>query len=74
MDTLDNRVSFTWNDASIIPEDYTLPVLCKTNNGKLLVFKDTSAMYGGKKETIHSGWNFLADKYNIKYWVYQYEV
>jgi hypothetical protein len=74
MDTLGNRVSFTWNKASVPPEDYTLPVLCQTYNGKLLVFKDTMTYLGGKVENKCSHWDHLSEKYNIRYWVYQKEL
>lgn len=64
-------MTFDWKNASDEPEDYTLPVLCQTYNGKLLVFKDTMTYLGGKIENKCSHWNHLSKKYNIKYWVYQ---
>lgn len=67
-------MEFNWNDSTIEPDDYNLPVLCQSWNGKLLVFKDTVSYYNGKKETAHSGWSRLKEKYNIKFWVYQKEL
>ena len=62
---------FNWNPASWAPMNIDLPILACTNNDKLVVFKDTKSYMYGKPV---SGFKKLVDKYNIKFWVYQYEV
>lgn len=63
--------NFNWNPASWEPMNIDLPILAWTNNDKLVVFKNTkSYMYG----QLVSDFKRLVDKYNIKFWAYQYEV
>ena len=48
-----------------------LLILAWANNDKLIVFKNTKSYVYGQPI---SGFNKLVEKYNIKFWAYQYEV
>ena len=68
------EVTFRWNYATEAPTDFYKPVVYITKNNKIAVFKDTVSWTGGdaKDKTKHySNWEWLREKYNIKYWVYQ---
>ena len=65
---------FNWNPASWAPMNIDLPILALTNNDKLVVFKDTKTWLNGDVEHPFSNWKWMTDKYNIKFWAYQYEV
>ncbi len=64
-------VTFVWNDADIVPDNFELPVVYCTSNNKIASFKNTYGMYNGDESTKHSNWDWLREKYNVKYWVYQ---
>lgn len=64
-------VTFVWNDADIVPDNFELPVVYCTKNNKISSFVHTYGMYGGDENTKHSNWEWVKEKYNIKYWVYQ---
>jgi hypothetical protein len=51
-----------------------LPILAWTNNDKLVVFKDTKTWLNGDTKHPISDFKRLVEKYNIKFWAYQYEV
>ena len=65
------KAQFIWNSASLEPTAIDEPILAWTNNDKLLVFKNTKSFINGNP---YSNWKWLSDKYNIKFWVYQFEV
>lgn len=68
---MSKTVTFEWKDADIAPDDFELPVVYCTGNNKIASFKNTYGMYNGDESTKHSNWNWLREKYNVKYWVYQ---
>lgn len=51
-----------WNTVNDIPKYIEEPILCCTDNGKLMTFKNANTL-------IH-----LAEKYKIRFWVYQKEL
>lgn len=66
--------AFEWISADTAPDNWYEPVLYKTENGKLGVLKNTVGWYGGNskdKSQHHSEWDWLREKYNITFWVYQ---
>ena len=65
---------FNWNPASWSPMNIDLPILALTNNDKLVVFKNSKSCLNGDVEHPFSNWKCMVDKYNIKFWAYQYEV
>jgi hypothetical protein len=65
---------FNWNPASWAPMNIDLPILACTNNDKLVVFKNSKSLLNGDVEHPFSNWKWMVDKYNIKFWAYQYEV
>ena len=65
---------FNWNPVSLTPINIDLPILALTNNDKLVVFKNSKSWLNGDVEHPFSNWKWMVDKYNIKFWVYQYEV
>ena len=67
------EITFTWTPAYVVP-DYNEPILVRTKNDKLIVFKDSKTFYGGDTSLIYSDWEFLVNKYNITHWVYQKEL
>ena len=71
-------VTFEWKSADIIPGDYESPVICLTNNGRMMALKDTMSRIVDHTQKsgfrVCSGWNRLVEKYNIKYWVWQTEL
>ena len=69
------EVTFKWRSTSEIPTNKDLPILCMTENKKLIVFKNTKCEYkcGGKPVVCSSFPGFVND-YKIKCWVYQYEI
>ena len=58
-----------WNTVNDIPKYIEEPILCCTDNGKLMTFKNTKY-----PNTIESGFGHLAEKYKIRFWVYQKEL
>ena len=68
---MNKTITFVWNDADIVPDDFELPVIYLTINNKIGSFKNTYGLYGGDESTKHSNWDRLKEKYNIKYWIYQ---
>ena len=62
------NVEFEWRTDE--PAEWNEPILACTENGKLIVFKDTLGFYGHPSNNPHSRFPFLKDKYNIKCWVY----
>lgn len=66
--------NFNWNPASWAPMNIDLPILALTNNDKLVVFKNSKSWLNGDVEHPFSNWKWMVDKYNIKFWAYQYEV
>ena len=72
------KAEFEWKTADIIPGDYESPVLCMTNNGKLMTLKNTmSHIVDHTQESGYrccSNWKWLVEKYNIRYWVWQSEL
>lgn len=65
---------FNWYPVSWEPMNIDLPILAWTTNDKLVVFKDTKTWLNGDTKHPISGFNRLVEKYNIKFWAYQYEV
>lgn len=65
---------FNWNPASWAPMNIDLPILALTNNDKLIVFKNSKSWLNGDTDHSFSNWKWMTDKYNIKFWAYQYEV
>ena len=65
---------FNWNPASWEPMNIDLPILALTNNDKLVVFKNSKSWLNGDVQHPFSNWKWMVDKYNIKFWAYQYEV
>lgn len=65
---------FNWYPASWAPMNIDLPILAWTNNDKLVVFKNSKSYLNGDVEHPFSNWKWMVDKYNIKFWAYQYEV
>lgn len=66
--------NFNWNPASWAPMNIDLPILALTNNDKLVVFKNSKSWLNGDVQHPFSNWKWMVDKYNIKFWAYQYEV
>ncbi len=64
------EITFEWVSVNVEP-DYDEPILVKTKNDKLIVFKDSKTFYGGDTSNVYSNWEFLVNKYNITHWVYQ---
>ena len=67
-------ISFEWNSANFAPADWYAPILYISGNNKIGVLKDTVSWLGGEwkdKSKHYSDWEWLKDKYNIKFWVYQ---
>ena len=63
---MDKVVSFCWRDAKeITPGIEDEPIICQSENGKILTFKAA----GPERQ-----WKFHAEKYHIKYWAYQLEL
>lgn len=70
----DNTIllKIVWNNAEVYtPQKIELPIIYCTGNGKIGVFKDTSTTLYGKA---CSHWEWLKEKYNIKWWCYQCEI
>lgn len=63
---------FTWNTVNEIPRDIEEPIVCLTDNGKLMTFKNTKTLICPNK--VESGFGHLVEKYSIKLWVYQKEL
>ena len=64
-----------WRDAKDGgPSDMYAPILYCTTNNKLGTFKNTVGYYGGDVSTAHSDWEWLSNKYSVKYWTYQSEI
>ena len=72
MITIELNTSFEWRMATEIPRDIEEPILCLTDNGKLMTFKNTKTII--YPNTTKSGFLNLAEKYKIKLWVYQKEL
>lgn len=72
MITIDLNTSFEWNTVNDIPRDIEEPILCLTDNGKLMTFKNTKTII--YPNTAKSGFGHLVEKYKIKLWVYQKEL
>lgn len=72
MITIDLNTSFEWRMANDTPRDIEEPILCLTNNGKLITFKNTKTII--YPNTVESGFGHLVEKYKIKLWVYQKEL
>lgn len=72
MITVDLNTSFEWRMASETPRDIEEPILCLTDNGKLMTFKNTKTLIWPNK--VESGFGHLAEKYKIRFWVYQKEL
>lgn len=66
--------NFNWNPVSWTPMNIDLPILALTNNDKLVVFKNSKSWLNGDVQHPFSNWKWMVDKYNIKFWAYQYEV
>ena len=63
---------FIWNTVNDIPKYIEEPILCLTDNGKLMTFKNTKTIIS--PNTTKSGFLNLAEKHKIKLWVYQKEL
>ena len=63
---------FIWNSINDIPKYIEEPILCLTDNGKLMTFKNTKTII--YPNTTKSGFGHLVEKYKIKLWVYQKEL
>ena len=72
MITIDLNTSFEWRMATEIPRDIEEPILCLTDNGKLMTFKNTKTII--YPNTTKSGFGHLVEKYKIRFWVYQKEL
>lgn len=72
MITMDLNTSFEWRMANDAPRDIEEPILCLTDNGKLMAFKNTKTLIW--PNTVESGFGHLVEKYKIKLWVYQKEL
>lgn len=72
MITIDLNTSFEWKLKSETPRDIEEPILCLTDNGKLITFKNTKTLIW--PNTVESGFGHLVEKYKIKLWVYQKEL
>ena len=68
---MDNKVTFIWNDVSVVPDDIEQPVLYLTVNGKMGVLKNTKTYICPDFEHPVSDWKNIARKYHITLWVYQ---
>ena len=64
-------VTFTWFNVTNEPIHIDKPIVCVTENDKLVVFKHTKTWLNGDTKHPFSGFKRLVDKYNIKYWAYQ---
>lgn len=72
MITVDLNTSFEWKLKSETPRDIEEPILCLTDNGKLMTFKNTKTLIWPNK--VESGFGHLVEKYKIRFWVYQKEL
>ena len=72
MITIDLNTSFEWRMARETPRDIEEPILCLTDNFKLITFKNTKTII--YPNTTKSGFGNLVEKYRIKLWVYQKEL
>lgn len=72
MITVDLNTSFEWKLKSETPRDIEEPILCLTDNGKLMTFKNSKTLIWPNK--VESGFGHLVEKYKIKLWVYQKEL
>ena len=66
------NTSFEWRMATEIPRDIEEPILCLTDNDKIMTFKNTKTLI--QPNTVESGFGHLVEKYKIKFWVYQKEL
>ena len=75
MGTVDNNtilLTIAWKNADVYtPQDIELPIIYCTGNNKMGVFKNTYGLMNGKP---YSHWKWLKEKYNIKWWCYQWEI
>ena len=70
--TKELMIIFKWNTIDKVPKLLNEPILCLTKNEKLCVFNNTEGMYKERNHFIkYSNFNRLAEKYKVKYWVYQ---
>lgn len=72
MITIDLNTSFEWRMTSETPRDIEEPILCLTENGKLMTFKNTKTLICPNK--VETGFGNLVEKYKIKLWTYQKEL
>lgn len=72
MITIDLNTSFEWRIATETPRDIEEPILCLTDNFKLMTFKNTKTLIQPNK--VESGFGNLVEKYRIKLWTYQKEL
>lgn len=72
MITIDLNTSFEWRMTSETPRDIEEPILCLTDNGKLITFNNTKTLIQPNK--VESGFDNLVEKYRIKLWTYQKEL
>jgi len=63
--------TFEWISAKYSPGAIEFPVLCWTENDKLMVLKNTYSFYNGDSSKKFSYWDNLVSKYKIKFWAYQ---
>ena len=68
---MNNIISFVWFNVTNEPIHIDKPIVCVTENDKLVVFKDTKTWLNGDTKHSFSGFKRLVEKYNIKYWAYQ---
>lgn len=62
-----------WRKADVAPSNIYAPIVYCTTNGKLGVFKNTMGYIWGNPEP-YSKWDWIVDKYSIKYWAYSNEI
>lgn len=62
-----------WRTSDTAPSNIEAPILYCTGNRKLGVLKHTSSTVVGNPVPF-SDWDWLVDKYSIKYWTYSNEI
>ena len=62
-----------WRSVEVAPSDIRSSVIYCTAKGKVGVLKDTLAKITGDPTPV-SKWEWLSEKYNIKWWAYSDEI
>ena len=65
------EVSLRFFSGDEAPSNFNEPIIYVTGNNKVGTLKNTADFLGGDETNKFSGFEWLREKYNIKYWCYQ---